>query len=46
MAPAAELVQSTPDWHRLRGPAAVQRLDPALEGWEETRALLSTRTRA
>ena len=35
------LVQSTPDWHRLRGPAAVHRLDPALEGWEETRALLS-----
>lgn len=45
-APAAGLVESTPDWHRLRGPAAVHRLDPALEGWEETRALLSTRTRA
>ena len=33
-------VETTPDWHRLRGPAAVHRLDPALEGWEETRALL------
>ena len=42
----ADLVVTTPDWHRLRGPTAVHRLDPALEGWEETRALLSTRTRA
>ena len=40
-APSAGLVETTPDWHRLRGPAAVHRLDPALEGWEETRALLS-----
>ena len=31
----------TPDWHRMRRPEAVHRLDPALEGWEETRALLS-----
>lgn len=31
----------TPDWHRLRTPEAVHRLDPGLEGWEETRALLS-----
>ena len=29
-----------PDWHRLRTPADVHRLDPGLEGWEETRALL------
>jgi len=29
------------DWHRLRTPAAVHRLDPRLEGWEQTRALLS-----
>lgn len=43
-APARGLVESTPDWHRLRGPAAVHRLDPALEGWEETRALLSSRS--
>lgn len=31
----------TPDWHRLRTPDSVHRLDPGLEGWEETRALLS-----
>jgi hypothetical protein len=43
-APSPGLVETTPDWHRLRGPAAVHRLDPALEGWEETRALLSGRT--
>ena len=43
-APAHGLVESTPDWHRLRGPTAVHRLDPALEGWEETRALLSGRS--
>jgi hypothetical protein len=30
-----------PDWHRLRSPADVHRLDPGLEGWEQTRALLS-----
>jgi hypothetical protein len=30
-----------PDWHRLRVPADINRLDPGLEGWEETRALLS-----
>jgi hypothetical protein len=45
-APAPDLVVSTPDWHRLRGATGVHRLDPALEGWEETRALLSARTRA
>ncbi len=43
-APSAAQVSTTPDWHRLRGPAAVHRLDPALEGWEETRALLSGTT--
>ena len=32
-----------PDWHRMRTPADVNRLDPGLEGWEETRALLSGR---
>ncbi len=31
----------TPSWHRLRGPADLARLDPALGGWENTRALLS-----
>ncbi|MGI3781095.1 MAG: hypothetical protein ACRYG2_09980 [Janthinobacterium lividum] len=43
--PSAALVETTPEWHRLRGPAAIHRLDPALEGWEETRALLSSRRR-
>ncbi|MBL6277605.1 hypothetical protein JMF97_15710 [Micromonospora fiedleri] len=31
----------TPSWHRLRGPADLPRLDPALAGWENTRTLLS-----
>ena len=44
-APAPDLVGRTPDWHRLRGAAGVHRLDPALEGWDETRALLSSPTR-
>jgi hypothetical protein len=30
-----------PGWHRLRAPADVARLDPRLEGWAATRALLS-----
>ena len=45
VAPSRELVVTTPDWHRLRGPTGVHRLDPALEGWEETRALLSAGSR-
>ncbi|WP_375425292.1 DUF2064 domain-containing protein [uncultured Friedmanniella sp.] len=39
-APARGLVAAAPDWHRLRTPADLRRLDPGLEGWEETRALL------
>ncbi|GAB1694301.1 hypothetical protein [Krasilnikovia sp. M28-CT-15] len=39
-APQPSLVESTPDWHRLRGPAELAALDPALEGWETTRTLL------
>jgi hypothetical protein len=35
-----------PAWHRLRTPADVSRLDPGLEGWEETRALLEGRALA
>ncbi|MFG3707337.1 hypothetical protein ACGF7U_21785 [Micromonospora sp. NPDC047670] len=31
----------TPAWRRLRGPADLAFLDPAVEGWETTRALLS-----
>ncbi len=30
-----------PEWHRVRTPASVHQLDPGLEGWEQTRALLS-----
>jgi hypothetical protein len=33
-------VESTPEWRRLRGPADLATLDPALEGWDATRALL------
>jgi hypothetical protein len=40
-APRKALVAVTPGWHRLRGPADLARLDPALEGWDTTRALLS-----
>jgi len=32
-----------PGWHRLRGPADLATLDPGLEGWETTRALLTGR---
>jgi hypothetical protein len=35
-----------PTWHRLRTPADLRRLDPGLEGWEETRALLADRALA
>jgi hypothetical protein len=40
-APMASRVMVVPGWHRLRSPSAVARLDPGLEGWELTRALLS-----
>jgi hypothetical protein len=40
-APAATDVIGTPGWHRLRTPASLSRLDPALDGWEATRSLLS-----
>ncbi|MEU7902847.1 hypothetical protein [Actinoplanes sp. NPDC049118] len=33
-------IQSTADWRRLRGPADLATLDPALEGWENTRTIL------
>ncbi|WP_433370203.1 hypothetical protein ACQPZX_45060 [Actinoplanes sp. CA-142083] len=39
-APRPGDVTSTPEWRRLRGPAELASLDPALEGWENTRALL------
>ncbi|MCO5999946.1 glycosyltransferase family protein [Actinoallomurus rhizosphaericola] len=34
-------VRSAPGWHRLRTPADVALLDPGLEGWDNTRALLT-----
>jgi hypothetical protein len=40
-APTARSVAGTPGWHRLRGPADIAFLDPGLEGWDATRALLS-----
>jgi hypothetical protein len=40
-APRRTTVATTPDWHRLRTAGAVAQLDPALEGWEETRLLLA-----
>jgi hypothetical protein len=42
IAPRRSRCTLTPSWHRLRTPVDVQRLDPGLEGWEETRALLAT----
>jgi hypothetical protein len=39
-APRRALVAETPGWHRLRGPADLARLDPGLDGWDTTRALL------
>jgi len=42
IAPRRSRCTLTPTWHRLRTPADVLRLDPGLEGWEETRALLAT----
>jgi hypothetical protein len=35
-----------PAWHRLRSPAHLARLDPGLEGWEQTRALLAGHDRS
>ncbi|MFF4625620.1 hypothetical protein [Nonomuraea jabiensis] len=42
-APGPRRVATTPGWHRLRTPEDVQRLDPGLEGWESTRALIRAR---
>jgi hypothetical protein len=39
-APEPREVESTAEWRRLRGPADLATLDPALEGWEATRTLL------
>jgi len=40
-APQPSMVTATPAWHRLRSPLDLHRLDPALDGWDATRALLS-----
>lgn len=40
-APRPGDVAVTAAWRRLRGPADLAALDPAAEGWEATRALLS-----
>jgi hypothetical protein len=40
-APGPAGLAVAPGWRRLRQPADVSSLDPALEGWEFTRALLS-----
>lgn len=42
-APRPGDVAVTAGWRRLRGPADLATLDPAVEGWEATRALLSGR---
>ncbi|WP_046470334.1 DUF2064 domain-containing protein [Allosalinactinospora lopnorensis] len=42
--PERRALSTVPGWHRLRGPADISRLDPGLEGWENTRALLAGRT--
>lgn len=40
-APRPADVAVTPAWRRLRGPADLATLDPAVEGWDTTRSLLS-----
>ncbi len=42
-APRRSACRRGPGWHRLRGPGGVAALDPGLESWENTRALLSGR---
>ncbi|MFI5931706.1 hypothetical protein [Actinoplanes sp. NPDC051494] len=39
-APQPSLVESTPEWRRIRGAAELATLDVRLEGWENTRAIL------
>jgi len=41
LAPQASDVAAGAAWHRMRGAADLGRLDPRLEGWSATRALLS-----
>ncbi|MFG3438925.1 hypothetical protein ACGF0J_16905 [Nonomuraea sp. NPDC047897] len=39
-APGRRMVATVPGWHRLRGRDDLGLLDPGLEGWDSTRALL------
>lgn len=41
LAPAITDVAPAANWHRLRTAADLSRLDPRLEGWDNTRALLT-----
>lgn len=41
VAPRKAAVAVGPGWHRLRTPEDLRLLDPGLEGWEATRAVLS-----
>jgi hypothetical protein len=43
-APEPTMVAAAPGWHRLRGPGDLRRLDPALDGWDTTRQLLTARS--
>ncbi|MFC5830009.1 DUF2064 domain-containing protein [Nonomuraea insulae] len=42
-APGPRRVATTPGWHRLRTRDDLERLDPGLEGWDNTRALVRAR---
>ncbi|MBB6344826.1 DUF2064 domain-containing protein [Nonomuraea muscovyensis] len=39
-APGRRMVAAVPGWHRVRDREDLSRLDPGLEGWDNTRALL------
>jgi hypothetical protein len=43
-APRRRALASGPGWHRIRKPEDLARLDPGLEGWDATRALLARRS--
>jgi len=45
LAPRATDVAPASGWHRLRSPEDLRQLDPRLEGWDATRALLSATPR-
>jgi hypothetical protein len=45
IAPRRSRCAFAPAWHRLRTSVDLRRLDPGLEGWEQTRALLAGSSR-